>query len=72
VENSLRARREALGLTAFEVAALAGLPVERILRAEFGMEVPRHGDVARISAAYCLHPETYLRLALDEADRLNA
>jgi hypothetical protein len=70
VEVSLRARREAMGLTALETAALAGCPVEVVLRAEFGVHVPHDPPtVARLAAAYGLAGDDYLRLALDAADR---
>jgi transcriptional regulator with XRE-family HTH domain len=70
VADSLRARREALGLTALEVAGMAGCAVEIVLRAEFGVEVPRGGTLARLAVAYCVAPDSYLRLALDAAERL--
>jgi transcriptional regulator with XRE-family HTH domain len=70
VEVSLRARREALGLTALEMAGLAGCPVEVVLRAEFGVHVPHDRLVlARLSAAYGLVADAYVRLALDAAER---
>lgn len=70
MEVSLRARREALGLTALEMAGLSGCPVEVVLRAEFGMHVPHDpAAVARLAAAYCVAVDTYLRLALDAAER---
>jgi len=69
LENSLRARREALGLTALDVAGLAGCTVEVVLRAEFGAHVPHDRFVlARLAAAYGLGGETYVRLALDAAE----
>jgi hypothetical protein len=67
--DALNVKREALGLTALELAALADCPVELVLRAEFGLEVPRDGVVSRLAAAYCLHPDVYLRLALEAAER---
>jgi hypothetical protein len=71
MELSLRARREAMGLTALDVAGLAGCAVEVVLRAEFGMQVPHERSViARLAAAYCLAGDAYLRLALDAAERL--
>lgn len=70
MDDSLRVRREALGFTALEVAALADCPVEVVLRAEFGLQVP-HDDVVlrRLAAAYCVAKGTYLRLALDAAEQ---
>lgn len=71
MEVSLRARREALGLTALDMAGLAGCPVEIVLRAEYGMHVPHDRHVlARLSAAYGLAGDAYVRLALDAAERL--
>ena len=71
MDVSLRARREAMGLTALEMAGLAGCPVETVLRAEFGMQVPHDRFVlARLAGAYCIGVDTYLRLALDAAERL--
>jgi transcriptional regulator with XRE-family HTH domain len=71
MEVSLRARREAVGLTAVEMAGLVGCPVEVVLRAEFGMHVPHDRRVlARLSAAYGLAGDAYMRLALDAAERL--
>lgn len=73
MDVSLRARREAMGLTALEMAGLAGCPVEVVLRAEFGMQVPHDPVVlARLAGAYCIGVDTYLRLALDAAERLEA
>ncbi len=72
MEDSLRARREALGLTALEMAGLSGCPVEVVLRAEFGLEVPREAAVARLARAYCVAPDEYLRRALDAAERSTA
>lgn len=69
MEDSLRTRREALGLTALEVAGLAGCTVEVVLRAEFGAHVPHDRFViARLAAAYGLAGDAYLRLALDAAE----
>jgi transcriptional regulator with XRE-family HTH domain len=71
VEVSLRARREAIGVTALEMAGLAGCPVEMVLRAEFGLHVPHdHAMLARLAAAYGLPANEYLRLALDAAERV--
>jgi hypothetical protein len=70
VDESLRARREAIGFTALEIAARADCPVEVVLRAEFGIEVPREGGLrGRLAAAYCMSAETYVRLALAAAER---
>jgi hypothetical protein len=63
-------RREAMGLTALEMAGLAGCRVEVVLRAEFGMHVPFERTLlVRLSRAYCVGVDTYLRLALDAAER---
>ena len=71
MEVSLRMRREAMGLTALEMAGLAGCRVEVVLRAEFGIQVPHERQVlARLAGAYCIGVDTYLRLALDAAERL--
>jgi len=70
MEDSLRTRREALGLTALEVAARAGCPVEVVLRAEFGTHLPHDRRLlARLAGAYGVSGEAYLRLALDAAER---
>lgn len=70
MEVSLRARREALGLTALDMAGLSGCPVEVVLRAEFGVHVPHEAfALARLAAAYGLAGDEYLRLALDAAER---
>jgi transcriptional regulator with XRE-family HTH domain len=65
----LRAVREAFGRTALELAAVADCPVEVLLRAEFGIALPRREDRMRLAAAYGLEPDAYLRLALDDAER---
>jgi hypothetical protein len=67
--GTLRARREALGLNAIEVARRAGCPVEVVLRAEFGLCVPV-GEALRRRLALCydLGPMEYVRMALDAAD----
>ena len=71
MEVSLRMRREAMGLTALEMAGLAGCAVEVILRAEFGVQVPHDRHVLdQLAGAYCVPADTYLRLALDAAERL--
>lgn len=70
MEVSLRARREAMSLTALEVAMLARCPVEVVLRAEFGMHVPHDRHLlARLASAYRIGVDAYLRLALDAAER---
>ncbi len=70
MEDSLRARREALGLTALEMAARVGCPVEVVLRAEFGTHVPHERRLlARLAGAYGMAGDAYLRLALDAAER---
>lgn len=67
--RSLRALREAMGLTALELAADAACPVEIVLRAEFGLSLPREDQRRRLAAAYRLPVDEYIRLALDAADR---
>ena len=70
MEDSLRARREALNLTATQMAAKAGCPVETVLKAEFGVQVPHERRlIARLAGAYGMSGETYARLALDAAER---
>jgi len=72
VEVSLRARREALGVTALEMAGLAGCTVDTVLRAEFGVQVPIDPSLlARLAAAYGFAGDVYLRLALDAAEQLS-
>jgi hypothetical protein len=71
MEISLRTRRVAMGLTALDMAGLAGCPVEVVLRAEYGLCVPHErGVLAGLAAAYALPADAYLRLALDAAERL--
>jgi transcriptional regulator with XRE-family HTH domain len=73
LEVSLRARREAVGLTALDMAGLSGCPVEVVLRAEFGIHLPHERFVvARLAAAYGLTGDAYIRLVLDAAERLAA
>jgi transcriptional regulator with XRE-family HTH domain len=67
--HSLRALREAMGVTALELAAEAGCPVEVLLRAEFGLSVPRNEHRRRLAIAYRLPLADYVRLALEEAER---
>ncbi|HEX5139283.1 MAG TPA: helix-turn-helix domain-containing protein [Planctomycetota bacterium] len=67
--RSLRALREAMGVTALELAAEAACPVETLLRAEFGLSLPREELRRRLATAYRLPVEEYVRLALDAADR---
>ena len=69
VEDSLRAQREATGLTALDIAARADCPVEVVLRSEFGISVPvDRGLRGRLAVAYGLSADAYLRLALDAAE----
>jgi transcriptional regulator with XRE-family HTH domain len=68
--RSLRIVREAMGLTPLDLAARVGCPVEVVLRAEFGLALPREEVRARLAAAYRLALEDYVRLALEEAERL--
>jgi hypothetical protein len=65
----LRALREALGATALQLADEAACPVEILLRAEFGLSLPKGEQRARLAAAYHLAVEDYVRLALEEAER---
>jgi len=68
--DSLRIRREKLGLNALQLAELARCPVETVLRAEFGMQVPMEDEVrARLAAAYGMAVKEYVDLAFDEAER---
>ena len=70
MEDTLRARREAMGLTALDMAALAGCPIDVVLRAEFGTHVPHDRfQLARLAAAYGVAVDTYVRYALDAAER---
>ena len=70
MEDSLRARREAIGFTAIEIASHANCSVEVVLRAEFGIELPREERVrGRLASAYCMPLDTYVRLALAAAER---
>jgi len=67
--RSLRALREAMGVTALELADEASCPVEILLRAEFGLSLPPGEHRRRLAAAYRLPIDEYTRLALDEAER---
>ena len=58
-----------MGLTPFDVAGEAACPVEVLLRAEFGIALPREDVRRRLATAYRLSHAEYLRLALDEAER---
>lgn len=58
-----------MGATALDLAEEAGCPVEVLLRAEFGVSVPRAEHRRRLAAAYRLHLDDYVRLALEEAER---
>jgi len=66
---SLRALREAMGATPFELAAQAGCGVEVVLRAEFGVALPHESFRPRLARAYRLPLKEYVRLALDAAER---
>jgi transcriptional regulator with XRE-family HTH domain len=68
--DSLRAKREALGVTPLQMAASAGCPVEVVLRAEFGTHVPHDRRLlTRLAESYGVSDETYVRMALDAAER---
>ena len=68
--DTLRSVREELGLNAVQLAERADVPVEVVLRAEFGEAVPRGDDIReRLAAAYGLEVRSYLDLALDAAER---
>lgn len=67
--RSLRALREAMGVTALELASEACCPVEVVLRAEFGLSIPKVEHRRRLAAAYRLRVADYVRLALEEAER---
>ena len=58
-----------MGATPFDLAAEAGCAVETLLRAEFGISLPREELRRRIAAAYRLSVAGYVRLALEEAER---
>lgn len=58
-----------MGASPFDLAAEASCPVEVLLRAEFGIAVPRADQRRRLAAAYRLPVADYVRLALDEAER---
>lgn len=66
---SLRGLREAMGATPFDLAEEARCPVEVLLRAEFGIALPREDQRRRLAAAYRVPLSDYVRLALDEAER---
>ena len=67
--HSLRDIREAMGLTATQLADVADCPVEVLLRAEFGVTLPVGEAVrGRLAHAYRLNRREYLRLALDAAE----
>jgi len=66
---SLRALREAMGATPFDLAAQAGCGVEVVLRAEFGLALPQGNLRQRLAQAYRLPITEYVRLALDAAER---
>ena len=69
--KSLRTLRELRGLNALELAERVGCPVGVVIRAEMGLQLPvSRAEQARLAAAYGLHPREFVRLALDEADRL--
>lgn len=58
-----------MGASPFDLAAEAACPVEVLLRAEFGIALPRQDQRRRLAAAYRLPVGDYVRLALDEAER---
>lgn len=58
-----------MGVTSLEMAVAAACPVEVLLRAEFGIALPREDYRRRLAAAYRLLLDDYVRLALDEAER---
>ena len=68
--DTLRSLREGLGLNAVELAEIAAVPVEVVLRAEFGESLPPGDDVrSRLAEAYGIEPRAYIDLALDAAAR---
>jgi transcriptional regulator with XRE-family HTH domain len=70
LKETLRSRREGLGLNAVQMADLAGVPVQVVLRAEFGDSLPQGEDVrARLAGAYGLEVRAYVELALEAAER---
>lgn len=66
---TLRGLRETMGMTPFDLAEEAQCPVEVLLRAEFGIALPREELRRRLAAAYRLPLSDYVRLALDAAER---
>jgi len=66
---SLRGLRESMGMNPFDLADEARCPVEVLLRAEFGIALPRGDLRGRLAAAYRLPVSDYVRLALDAAER---
>jgi hypothetical protein len=58
-----------MGATALDLAERAACPVETLLRAEFGLSLPRGDQRRRLAAAYHLAVDDYVRLALEEAER---
>jgi transcriptional regulator with XRE-family HTH domain len=68
--ETLRSLREARGLTAVQLAESAGCEVEVVLKGEFGVAVPMGDELRRrLAEAYGLDVKTFIRLALDEAER---
>lgn len=59
-----------MGLNAVQLAERARVPVEVVLRAEFGESLPPGDDIrVRLAAAYGIELRAYLDLALDAAER---
>ena len=60
----LRSRREALGLTALQLANQARCPIEAVIHTEFGFPGWFEGEIRRrLAAAYGLQPDRFNRLA---------
>ena len=69
--RGLRRLRELRGLNALQLAERVGCPVGMVVRAEMGLQLPLlPSDRARLAAAYGLGLRDFIRLALDEAERL--
>ena len=69
--GGLRRLRELRGLNALELAERVGCPVGVVVRAEMGLQIPASAaDRARLAAAYGLDIPAFVRMALDEADRM--
>jgi len=69
--GGLRRLRELRGLNALELAERVGCPVGVIVRAEMGLQIPTSAaERARLAAGYGVETREFVRLALDEAERM--